>query len=143
MIAESPPKQKEGGVPSFFYYDEDHIEDVALMFKETMTALFDPNWLETKWLDRKRIADSKRGLLRRFSRRGFYLLDALDEKPAEKTKKALRDARTKDMLKDKIEGLVSEPRSTQKDPFPARFLVSHFGRFVTALPHDRIDFPSL
>ena len=108
LIAESPPKQKEGGVPSFFYYDEDHVEDVALMFKETMTALFDPNWLETKWLDRKCVADSKRKLLRRFSRRGFYLLDALEERPIEKTRKALRDTKTKDMLKVKIEGLVKE-----------------------------------
>jgi hypothetical protein len=108
LIAESPPKQKEGGVPSFFYYDEDRVEDVALMFKETMTALFDPNWLEPKWLDRNCVADSKRKLLRRFSRRGFYLLDALEEKPVEKTRAALHDARTKDTLQEKIMGLVKE-----------------------------------
>jgi len=109
LIAESPPKQKAGSVPSFFYYDEDDVMKVALLFKETMTALFDPNWNDMRWLEKANIAESRRELLKRFSKRGFYLLDALEQKPlGGKTREALSDRGTKRKLKNKLKELAVE-----------------------------------
>ena len=109
LIAESPPRQ-DGEVPFFFYYDEDDVRRVGGLFKNTMTARYEPQWHGVEWRG-ERIPGSKRGLLERFSRDGFYLIDETDRMIAGlkgKKRPILEDVKVSGSLKKQIGDLAKQ-----------------------------------
>ena len=79
LIAESPPAQNRD-LPKFFYYDKDDLqkEEIVSLFGRVMTGLYPVEWKRYSWTG-KSVGNNKRKMLKRFSRDGFYLMDATDE----------------------------------------------------------------